>query len=110
MPAEPGSGAGVADDGAPRPAPGPCSATDCCDFVAHNIRSRPTASAVIVVLMLSSVELGSLDHGSPRDHHRNDPRAEKDVLVNWPCLLSDVNVRPLKIRAGLYRRAYPIAL
>ena len=46
-------------------APGPCSATDCCDFMAHIIRSRHTASAVIVVLMLSSLKMDSLDYGFP---------------------------------------------
>src|SRR5262249_12063010 len=56
MPAEPGGGAGVVAGVAPRPGPGACSATACGVFVTHIIRSRLVASAVIVVLMLSSLE------------------------------------------------------
>src|SRR6185369_10694759 len=55
IPAEPGGGAGVA-----------AGAAGCCACMVPIIRNRTAASAVIVVLILSSIEVDSLEHGFRR--------------------------------------------
>jgi hypothetical protein len=52
-------------------------------LVAHTITNRPAASAVIVILMLSSIEVDSLDHGFPGAAYHTSAPASAGRSSAW---------------------------